>query len=256
MTPATRAAPDNSTRLVFLGTGASGGTPGRGRSRRHESSLLVEHRDGALLIDATRDFVEQAARIRRLDAVLLTHAHRDASGGILALGTWARRTDRGRVPVLGAPETLSALQRRAARLDHCELVPIQPRTRRQIAGWHIRALLVPHARDTRVPTYAWRLRNDTATIVYASDVAYPTTELQRFARGATVLVVDGATWHRTIFSHLRIDRDLPHLCRWSVEQIFLTQIGRSAPPHPQLEREVSRLCPRARPAYDGLTLKL
>lgn len=51
-------------------------------------------------------------------------------------------------------------------------------------------------------------------------------------------------------------RELPTLCRWPVALILLTQIGRSAPPHRRLEREVAALCPRAAPAWDGLTLDL
>lgn len=63
-------------------------------------------------------------------------------------------------------------------------------------------------------------------------------------------------WHRRLFSHLTIDRELPTLCRWPVARILLTQIGRSAPPHRRLEREVAALCPRADPAWDGMTLDL
>ena len=63
--------------LRLLGTSASGGTPGGGRSRRRESSLLV--RDGtSILLDATRDFKREARGLDRIDAILLTHAHRDA----------------------------------------------------------------------------------------------------------------------------------------------------------------------------------
>lgn len=74
-------------RLIFLGTGASGGTPGRGRSRRLESSIVIS--DGAaLLIDVTRDFAVQAERLTGIDAVALTHAHRDAIGGLPLLRRW------------------------------------------------------------------------------------------------------------------------------------------------------------------------
>jgi hypothetical protein len=118
----------------------------------------------------------------------------------------------------------------------------------------VAALGVPHARD--VPTVAWRLRAGGRTLVYASDVAELTTALERFCRGASLLVIDGAMWRRRLYSHLSIDRELPRLCSWSVERIVLTQIGRTAPPHERLVRAVTRLCPRARPAYDGLELEV
>jgi phosphoribosyl 1,2-cyclic phosphodiesterase len=217
--------------------------------------LLARHPAGSVLIDATRDFMQQVSVVDALDGVLLTHAHRDACGGIPALDRWISSKGRRSLPVLAAPETLALLRRRYRRLGHCELVEVTAGRRLRLAGWRIDALVVPHARERHVPTYAWRLRDDDVTVVYASDVARPTPALRRFARGATVLVIDGATWRRRIFSHLRIDTDLPELCTWPVERIVLTQIGRSAPPHEQLVREVRRLCPRARPAHDGLVLR-
>jgi ribonuclease BN (tRNA processing enzyme) len=113
---------------------------------------------------------------------------------------------------------------------------------------------VPHARDAAVPTFAWRLATASHRLVYASDLASPTDGLEQFARGARLLVIDGATYGRRIYSHLRIDEDLPEVCRWDVERILLTQIGRSAPSHEELRRRVAQLCPRARPAHDGLAV--
>jgi hypothetical protein len=71
-----------------------------------------------------------------------------------------------------------------------------------------------------------------------------------------VLVIDGAMWGRTLFSHLIIDRELPVLCGWRVGRILLTQVGKTASPHARLAREVKEICPRAAPAYDGLSLTL
>jgi hypothetical protein len=63
-------------------------------------------------------------------------------------------------------------------------------------------------------------------------------------------------WHRRLFSHLTIDEALPIVCSWPVGSIILTQIGRSAPPHAQLQREVAVLCSRARAAPDGLAVRI
>ncbi len=244
-------------RLRFLGTGASGGTPGRGRSGRMESSAVVEA-DRTVLLDVTRDFDRQSGALDdRLEAILLTHAHRDASGGV---GAKLRRWWQGRgldpIRVLAHPQTLGHLRRRHRRLDHLELVPVSPGQRRQVDRWTVDALEVPHGTEAGFPTYAWRLRADETTLVYASDVAETTASLRRFASRADPLVVDGAMYRRGRLNHLRIDEDLPVICDWPVGRILLTQIGRSAPPHPRLVEVAAGLCSRAEPAYDGMVVDL
>ena len=242
--------------MRFLGTGASGGTPGTGRSRRRESSLLVEQDDAALLIDVTRDFEEQARDITLVDAVLLTHAHRDASGGIPRLRRWCAQHGGGAIDTYMSEPTRLALRARYARLDHCRMVAVAEGQEVPIAAWTVAAIAVPHAREPGASTFAWRLAADGRSIVYASDVARLTRRLEGFAAGASVLVLDGAMWRRRLCSHLTIDEALPKVCEWDVGSILLTQIGKSAPPHRRLAREVAALCPRARPAYDGLQVAI
>ncbi len=83
------------TRVTFLGTGTSQGIPMIGckcpvctsediRDNRLRSSLLVEHNGLSILIDAGPDFRQQLLRadISNLDAILLTHEHKDHTGGL------------------------------------------------------------------------------------------------------------------------------------------------------------------------------
>ena len=242
--------------LRFLGTGASGGTPGNGRSRRLESSLLLTDDSSVVVIDLTRDFTRQAEALERIDAILLTHSHRDACGGIAQLRAWARQRSHARIDVLASPETIALLRRRYARLDHCRFIAVRAGDRRRIGRFTVSALIVPHARDPRNPTLAWKLRAGSATLVYASDVARLTGSLRRFCAGANALAIDAALWRRRLFSHLAIDEALPELCRWPIGCILLTHIGRSVPVHKRLQREAANLCPHAKPAYDGMALEL
>jgi ribonuclease BN (tRNA processing enzyme) len=242
-------------RLTFLGTGAAGGTPGRGRSQRRESSLLVEGHAN-VLIDAPAHVADRLGDFATLDAVLLTHAHRDAAGGIRTLG---RRRAEHRLPplrVYSSPQALDVLRAGRWRSEQLTAIPVEPVERRRLAGLELRAVEVPHAREPRYRTYAWRLSNDARALVYASDVGRLEPALKRLARGTDLLIIDGAMWRRSLFSHLRIDRDLPVVCRWRVARILITQIGRSAPPHELLEQAVAELCPKAVPAWDGLTVEL
>lgn len=241
--------------ITFLGTGAAGGTPGRGRSSRRESSALVESGRGSVLIDAPAG-VEAQADLAALRAVLITHAHRDAVGGLQGLRRACRRLGAGPVRLLASPEALSVVAPSAGALDPLVPVPVQPGSRHRVADLGVGCVEVPHARERRFRTYAWRLRQGGVSVVYASDVARLEAPLARFSRGAELLIVDGAMWRRRLYTHLTIDRELPDLCRWPVGRILLTQIGSGAPAHATLAREVAAICPRAAPAYDGLRVEL
>ena len=83
------------TRLTFLGTGTSQGVPMIGcgcevcksqdpRDKRLRASVLVEHEGLRVLVDAGPDFRYQMLRagVSSLDAILLTHNHKDHTGGL------------------------------------------------------------------------------------------------------------------------------------------------------------------------------
>ncbi len=81
--------------LTFLGTGTSGGVPLIGcqcrvckstdpRDKRLRTSALLRTKDLTIVIDCGPDFRQQMLRedVRHLDAILMTHAHKDHTGGI------------------------------------------------------------------------------------------------------------------------------------------------------------------------------
>ena len=85
----------NKTRLKFLGTGTSQGVPMIGcgcdvcrsrdsRDKRLRASVLVEYEGLTILVDAGPDFRQQMLRegVSHLDAILLTHNHKDHTGGL------------------------------------------------------------------------------------------------------------------------------------------------------------------------------
>ena len=81
--------------ITFLGTGTSSGVPMIAcdcevcsstdiKDKRFRSSILVESAQTTLVIDTTPDFRSQMlrARVRKLDAVLFTHPHKDHLAGL------------------------------------------------------------------------------------------------------------------------------------------------------------------------------
>jgi ribonuclease BN (tRNA processing enzyme) len=212
--------------------------------------------NAGLLLDVTRDVAQQLEGVASLSAVALTHAHRDAAGGLAVLARWWRERELEPLPLYACAEAIAVVRQRYRRLDHLRPVPVEPGARVALDGLTLSAVEVPHALDRRYRTYAWRVESDRCTFVYASDVGRVEPPLERLAHDAQLLIVDGAMWRRRLFSHLTIDQELPRLCGWPVEQILLTQIGRTVPPHEQLERAARALCPKAAPAWDGLVVEL
>ena len=230
----------------FLGTGPAGGRPGRGRSRRLESSAAISANGATILVDVTRDFAEQARGLRAPDLVLITHPHRDASGGLARFARWTQTS----VPVWSAPSTIATLCARYRRLAPLELDGVRrPRSWR---GFAIAPLVVPHAPDCT--TVAWRISSGGRTIVYASDVARLDRRLAARARGCDLLILDGATWRRRIFTHLELASAARIVARWPTRRVLFTQLGRSTPEHAALDRWLGALDPRFGAAYDGLEL--
>ncbi len=82
-------------KLTFLGSGTSQGVPMIGcgcevcrsvdsRDKRLRASVLVEYEGMTILVDAGPDFRQQMLRegVDHLDAILLTHNHKDHTGGL------------------------------------------------------------------------------------------------------------------------------------------------------------------------------
>ncbi len=111
--------------LHFLGTGTSMGVPVIGcdcpictssdpRHHRLRTSALVRSHGLHILIDVGPDFRMQALRanLRRIDAVLLTHAHFDHVAGIDDLRPFCMR--QGALPIYGSTQTLADVRQRFA----------------------------------------------------------------------------------------------------------------------------------------------
>ncbi len=111
-------------KVTMLGCGPSTGVPAVGpdwgrcdpadpRNRRRRASLLVEIGPVAILIDTSPDLREQLvnARVQRLDAVLMTHAHADHLHGIDDIRQ-LNRLMRAAIPLWADAKTLAEISRR------------------------------------------------------------------------------------------------------------------------------------------------
>jgi phosphoribosyl 1,2-cyclic phosphate phosphodiesterase len=109
-------------KITILGCGTSTGVPMVGcncpvcssddpRDKRTRASLLISYNDHTVLVDTSTDLREQALRehIRRIDAVLFTHAHADHVNGIDDLRGF-HFIHKEIIPCFAARATLETLQ--------------------------------------------------------------------------------------------------------------------------------------------------
>jgi phosphoribosyl 1,2-cyclic phosphate phosphodiesterase len=112
------------TDLTFLGTGTSNGIPMIGcdcavcrssdpRDRRSRTSAIIEYAGQTILVDTATELRLQALAndIRRIDAVVFTHAHADHTGGFDELRRF-NELAQAHLPVYAGPETAAVLRER------------------------------------------------------------------------------------------------------------------------------------------------
>ncbi len=138
-------------KVTILGTGPSSGVPLVGgnwgdcdpnepRNRRRRSSILVEAGTTSLLFDSSPDCRAQLldAGVKRLDAVVYTHAHADHCHGIDDL-RWVNYAMRAPLPAYGDAKTLEILDERFGYV----FTPLPPRKPGAPVSYY-KPVLLPH----------------------------------------------------------------------------------------------------------------
>ena len=193
--------------FTFLGTGTSLGIPviscdcavcrsADPRDKRTRAAAYIETPECAWVIDTGPDFRQQALRenIRRLDAVLLTHAHTDHIMGFDDLRAFCFG---GKIlPVYGSPETLGQLQRsfsfafdgknRFPGYLHPDPRPVESAFR--LGETEIVPLPLPHGRMT---TYGYLfIRGGRRLLAYLNDCKAVPEAVRAQVAGVDTLVLD------------------------------------------------------------------
>ncbi len=255
-------------RVTILGCGPSWGVPrigndwgacdpGNPKNRRRRVSILVEDRSTTILVDTSPDLRAQLldAGVRRLDAVLFTHAHADHLHGIDDL-RGVNHAMKAAIPVYATAETLADIERRFAYV----FVPLRSGReghyykpvleRRTIDGAFDvgRIHVVPFVQDHGFSkTLGFRFGG----FAYSTDVVGLDDDAFAALAGIDTWVVD-CIRERPHVTHSHVDRTLAWIQRVRPRRAILTHMDES------LDYESLRrtLPAGVEPAYDGLVIEL
>jgi len=254
-----------SLKITLLGTGTSLGVPIIGcdcrvcnsedpRDNRLRSSALIEWQDQVILIDAGPDFRQQMlrARVKRIDAILLTHEHKDHVAGlddIRALNFLHRKA----IEIYGEQRVLNTIHTDFAYvfsviqypgIPQMNLNPIEPGNI-EINGITISAIRSLHY---KLPILGYRFGDFT----YISDSNYiPKEEMEKIA-GTKILVINALRWEQHL-SHNSIPDAIRLIEEIKPEKAYLTHLSHQA----GTQEEMLKKLPKGiEPGYDGLVINL
>jgi phosphoribosyl 1,2-cyclic phosphate phosphodiesterase len=252
-------------KLTFLGTGTSQGVPVIAcgcevcqsvdfHDKRLRSSVHIEVDGLSLVIDTGPDFRQQMLRerIKRLDAVIFTHEHKDHTAGLddIRSFNFLQQMD---MPVYASTAVITQLKREFSYIfaDHkypgvplvdVKLLDGKPFTIDQTT---ITPINVMHF---KLPVFGFRIGDFT----YITDANYISEEEKEKIKGSKVLVLN-ALQKTPHISHFTLDEAISLAQELKADQTYFTHISHKLGTH----RDVSAQLPEnIYLAYDGQQLTL
>lgn len=250
--------------ITFLGTGTSQGIPVIGchcevcsstdpRDKRLRTSALIEYNGIKVVIDAGPDFRQQMLRmdISSLDGIILTHQHKDHTGGLDDVRAFNYITKKN-MPIYAEPRVQDSLkmeysyaftENKYPGVPDFELYTIgeEPFS---INGVEIIPIRVMHY---KLPILGFRF----GPLAYITDANFIAEEEFKKLEGVSIIVLNTIR-RSTHISHFSLDEALAVSRKVGAKKTYLTHLSH------QIERhsELSLFLPEGvSPAYDMLKVK-
>lgn len=278
-------------KLTFLGTGTSQGVPMIGcgcdvcrsmdpRDKRLRASVLVEYEGLRILVDAGPDFRQQMLRagVSHLDAILLTHNHKDHTGGlddIRAFNYLEKRAteiycEKYVEDALRMEYSYAFAEKKYPGAPEWHVHNIDENPFMIHAGGPYEVLVWEHGKGYirsvagsddpvksveiipirgmhyKLPVLGFRFGN----IAYCTDMNYiPEEEFEKL-QGLDHFIINCVKYGKHV-SHYSIEEAVEVANKVGARQTWLTHLSHQLPPHATL---AASLPPHIQPAHDGLVL--
>lgn len=249
----------------FLGTGTSQGIPVIAcdcdvctsldfRDKRNRTSIQIEVDEKSLVIDTGPDFRHQMLkeRIKRVDAILYTHEHKDHTAGMDDVRSFNFRQQMD-MPVYARRNVIEQLRREFSYVFAEKKYPGVPRINPieikneqfEIGSTRITPIEVLHY---KLPVFGFRIDDFT----YITDANYISEEELKKVNGTQVLVLN-ALQKEPHISHFTLQEAVDLARRIGANKTYLTHVSHKMGRHEVVSKELPE---NIEFAWDGLKIEL
>ncbi|KAB1218418.1 hypothetical protein CJ030_MR3G026298 [Morella rubra] len=249
--------PADQSEIIFMGTGTSEGIPRvscltnplktcpvcskavepGNKNRRLNTSILIRYPRASgrcnILIDAGKFFYQSALRwfpafgIRNIDAVIITHSHADAIGGLDDLRDWTNNVQPC-IPIYVAPRDFEVMKKTHYYLvDTSVIIPGAAVSELQFNIIHEEPPFVVHdLKFTPLPVWHGRgyrsLGFRFGNICYISDVSEIPEETYPLLKDCEILILDALRPDRSSSTHFGLPRALDEVRKIQPKRTLFT----------------------------------
>lgn len=253
----------NGIKVTFLGTGTSQGVPVIAckcrvctstdvRDNRTRTSILIETEQISVVIDTGPDFRQQCLRekIRKLDAVLFTHEHKDHVAGMDEIRAF-NFVNKMVMPVYATKQVFKALQREFAYIFSDDKYPGIPEVK--IIDFDKEKFSIGNMEVTPIDVQHYRMKVKAFRV---NDFAYVTdanliddTEKEKL-KNLDVLVLNSLRREPHI-SHFTFNEAIALVAELKPRKAYFTHISHQLGLHEEVNEELPN---NIELAFDGLQL--